>query len=348
MGDQETFNLSWQSYTDHLRSMLEEMKSETELTDVTLVSDDMIQIRAHKVILSASSPVFKTIIGSLPSNSMIYLRGIQNQELQSILEFLYLGKSSLEKARINEFLKVASDLQIIGLQQSEERQKRLENISVDDEILDVKEEVEKSDVADEYLENDEIMTSIEEKDLENTNFEETQDFPQEETESEQKPNWVEGRLNKFGKPSRLLENDGFFYRQHELRGNKMYLRCSKRKKGKRENTCRASAIVDAKLNLILGISYKEDHNHEPDKFAKFVKALEEEEIGKGLKDVNIRAENLYKTLQENILKSEAGEKGLSYLKNLPTFSRALYRKRIQMGLLESKCKSKEERKMKFY
>ena len=347
MDDQETFNLSWQSYTNHLRSMLEEMKSESELTDVTLVSDDMKQIRAHKAILSASSPVFKTIIGSLPSNSMIYLRGIQNQELQSILEFLYLGKSSLEKARINEFLKVASDLQIIGLQQSEERQGTSEsqNINVNDDIplQDVKEEFENSAIVDEGI-------NISNADVETCNLvcEENQNFSKgnnetiTDSDSERKPNWMEGRTNKNGKPSRMLEKDGFFYRQYGLRKNKMYLQCLKKKK----KSCSATAIVDIDLDLILGISYNEEHIHEPDTFVQFVKALEEDEIAKGLEDVNIRAETLYKNLQENILISEAGEKGLSYLKNLTSFSKILYRKRIQMGLLERK--SKEQRKMKFY
>ena len=111
-------------------------------------------------------------------------------------------------------------------------------------------------------------------------------------------------------------------------------------------SCSATAIVDIDLDLILGISYNEEHIHEPDTFVQFVKALEEDEIAKGLEDVNIRAETLYKNLQENILISEAGEKGLSYLKNLTSFSKILYRKRIQMGLLERK--SKEQRKMKFY
>ena len=57
MFDQETYNLSWETYTNHLKTMLQNLMSETELTDVTLVSDDLKQVRAHKVILSAFSPV---------------------------------------------------------------------------------------------------------------------------------------------------------------------------------------------------------------------------------------------------------------------------------------------------
>ena len=353
MFDQESFKLSWETYTDHLKSMLQDMMNETELTDVTLVSDDMKQLRAHKVILSASSPVFKSMIGSLPSNSMIYLRGIQNQELQAMLEFLYLGKSSLEKERVNEFLKVASDLQIVGLQQKDDNHKSLgnQNMNMNKEIESLLEDVKEEDGLSDTIEDfEEIPNLADEIDPDDKVSDEdsgltTEDSNKTLSDSERKPNWVEGRLNKNGKPSRLLEKDGFFYRQHGARNNKVYLTCSK-KNVKKDNSCKATAIVDIKLDLILAISYKEDHNHEPNTLVQFVKALEEDEVNKGLEDVSIKAETLYRSLQENILKSEAGEKGLSYLKNLGTFSKTLYRKRIQMGLKEAK--PKEKRRMRVY
>ena len=40
---QEKCNLNWQTYSDHLREMLNEMMKSNELTDVTLVCDDKIQ-----------------------------------------------------------------------------------------------------------------------------------------------------------------------------------------------------------------------------------------------------------------------------------------------------------------
>ena len=64
------------------------MKS-NELTDVTLVSDDKKQFKAHKFVLSACSKAFKSIINHLlPNSSVIYLRGIHHEEMQSILEFM--------------------------------------------------------------------------------------------------------------------------------------------------------------------------------------------------------------------------------------------------------------------
>merc|ERR1712126_494460 len=109
----DKLNLDWNTYSDHLREMLHEMMKSKELTDVTLVCDDRKQFNVHKVVLSACSSVFKSIIKDLPHNSsVIYLRGIQHQEMESILEFMYLGEATLFHERMNEFLDVAKNLEI--------------------------------------------------------------------------------------------------------------------------------------------------------------------------------------------------------------------------------------------
>ena len=78
---QEKYTIKCQSYPDNLREALEEMLTSREFADVTLFTDDKQQIRAHRNILSASSPLFKKIL-QLDSNAnpVIYLRGIQHSE----------------------------------------------------------------------------------------------------------------------------------------------------------------------------------------------------------------------------------------------------------------------------
>ena len=46
---QEKYNLKWYTYSDHLKEMLHEMMKSDDLTDVTLVCDDKIQLKAHKI-----------------------------------------------------------------------------------------------------------------------------------------------------------------------------------------------------------------------------------------------------------------------------------------------------------
>jgi len=111
--NQEKFDLTWHTYTDHLREMLHDMMTSNELTDVTLVSEDNKQFKAHKVVLSASSTVFKSIISeNYSTNPVIYLRGILSYEIESILQFIYLGKATFYQERMNEFLQVGKSLEI--------------------------------------------------------------------------------------------------------------------------------------------------------------------------------------------------------------------------------------------
>ena len=82
-------------------------------SDVTLVSDDQIPFQAHRFILSASSPALKNLLLHNPHpNPVIFLRGISHQELDSILQFIYLGEVSVSKDNFQKFSNAAKDLQI--------------------------------------------------------------------------------------------------------------------------------------------------------------------------------------------------------------------------------------------
>ena len=94
-----------------------EMMTSNAFADVTLVTDDKQQIMAHRNILSACSPVFKNILqlDSRNTNPIIYLRGIQFAEMESIMKFIYLGEARFDEDRIGEFLMVSNNLEIKGL-----------------------------------------------------------------------------------------------------------------------------------------------------------------------------------------------------------------------------------------
>ena len=116
MAEKYNLNLNWDTFSDHLQLMFKDLYQEGRYTDVTLVSDDQTQFKAHKIVLSACSPVFKNIIDSNPSqHPLIYLRGIQSHEVESILQFMYLGEGRIFFERMGEFIKVAQDLEIPGI-----------------------------------------------------------------------------------------------------------------------------------------------------------------------------------------------------------------------------------------
>ena len=97
MNHLEEYTLAWQSYSEHLREALEEMMTTSGFADVTLVTDDKQQIRAHRNILSAASPVFKSIlqIDSKNANPVIYLRGIRHYEMESINAVYLSGRGKI-------------------------------------------------------------------------------------------------------------------------------------------------------------------------------------------------------------------------------------------------------------
>ena len=111
---EEKYTLTWHTYSDQLRDILKELSSDDSFTDVTLVTDDKKQIKAHRNILSAWSTVFKEILHINTNNNhpVIYLRGIQHSEMESILQFIYLGQAKFYEERMNEFLTVAKNLDI--------------------------------------------------------------------------------------------------------------------------------------------------------------------------------------------------------------------------------------------
>ena len=110
----DKYTLTWHSHSDYLREMMREMMTSDDFTDVTLVTDDKKTIRAHRNILSACSPVFKNILQmeNNKSHPVIYLRGIQQSEIESILQFIYLGEAKFDEERLVEFLSVSKNLEI--------------------------------------------------------------------------------------------------------------------------------------------------------------------------------------------------------------------------------------------
>ena len=117
---EENYKLTWHTYSNHLRDMMEAMMINDNFADVTLVTDDRKKIKAHRNILSACSSVFKDILEIDPQNNhpLIYLKGIQYTEMESILQFIYLGEARFYEGRMIEFLDAAKNLSIRELGKS--------------------------------------------------------------------------------------------------------------------------------------------------------------------------------------------------------------------------------------
>ena len=111
---EESYNVVWQDYPDHLREMLHNMMNNTDFADVTLVCDDGKEVQSHKAVLSACSPVFKKMLSNRMSflHPIVFLKDINHEDLEFILQFAYLGETSFHQSKLKNFLDTASSLQI--------------------------------------------------------------------------------------------------------------------------------------------------------------------------------------------------------------------------------------------
>ena len=147
-------SLNWDHFEDYLSTTTQNLLTDEYFTDVTLVSEDHKPFRAHKIILSACSPVFKSLLlmnaSSLTQQTVLYLRGVDSQEMEALLEFIYLGKTDIIKENFEEFLVIANDFKICGLTEDNSDS----NIPLKDNPTNTYVESEKENTA--YVENLEL------------------------------------------------------------------------------------------------------------------------------------------------------------------------------------------------
>jgi len=113
----EKFCLRWNDFETNISSAFREIREDKDFFDVTLACDNE-QIQAHKVILSACSPFFRTILRrNQHSNPLLYLKGVRFTDLTSVLNFMYHGEVNVAQEELNSFLAVAEELKVKGLTQ---------------------------------------------------------------------------------------------------------------------------------------------------------------------------------------------------------------------------------------
>ena len=116
----ETLNVSWDNFPNVAKQMFHRLRSDTAFTDVTLVSEDLVHVRAHRVILAASSDIFQAILSktSSPGSSshpLLYLRGVHHSQLESLLTFVYEGEVEVEEKKLEGLMRAAMELKVKGL-----------------------------------------------------------------------------------------------------------------------------------------------------------------------------------------------------------------------------------------
>ena len=112
----EKLHLQWDDFKENVNAAFGRLRDDKEFADVTLACEDGQQIEAHKVILAASSPFFRTILQSnRHPHPLIYFRGLRSEDLQAILDFQYFGEASVHQENLASFLAIAEEIKLGGL-----------------------------------------------------------------------------------------------------------------------------------------------------------------------------------------------------------------------------------------
>ena len=129
--------MDWNGYNDHLNNLMIKMLTTSEYSDVTLVCDDSeYQFKTHKSILSACSPELEKMIRmTTEKNPIIYLRGIHHKEMEALIQFMYLGRTTITQKDLPELLRVAQDLRIGGIGDKETEEGTNSAKNTDDEVM---------------------------------------------------------------------------------------------------------------------------------------------------------------------------------------------------------------------
>ena len=112
----EVFTLSWDDFNNKCPKAFKELWLDTDLSDVTLATEDGAQLNAHKVILAACSPLFKRLFQKNPNgHPLLYLMGVQLSQLQQLLSYIYLGQCDLTQDQLPAFMATGKQLEVEGL-----------------------------------------------------------------------------------------------------------------------------------------------------------------------------------------------------------------------------------------
>ena len=108
--------LKWNEFLTNFVTSFQELRQDSEFSDVTLVCEDNHEIEAHRIILTACSPFFRKVLKrNNNSHPLIYMRGLKAKDLVAIVDFIYHGEANINEEDLVGFLALAEELQIEGL-----------------------------------------------------------------------------------------------------------------------------------------------------------------------------------------------------------------------------------------
>ena len=126
----QQYCLRWNNHQHNLLSVFEDLLHHEAFVDVTLACDGL-QLKAHKMVLSACSPYFQSMLYGTPDrHPIVFLRDVRYHEMKALLEFMYRGEVSVDQENLSSLLKVAEGLKIKGLADVNEQKQQQQQVAM--------------------------------------------------------------------------------------------------------------------------------------------------------------------------------------------------------------------------
>ena len=132
MGSSEKFCLKWNDFQKNVTKSFSQLRQETGLFDVTLVSSDQLRVSAHRLVLSACSDFFKTIFhSSTHAHPLLYLDGVDSRGINLMLDYIYQGEVQIYQENLDRFLEIVKKFNLGGSVTEEYDEAKFETNFVD-------------------------------------------------------------------------------------------------------------------------------------------------------------------------------------------------------------------------
>uniref|UniRef100_A0A1I8PYB4 BTB domain-containing protein n=1 Tax=Stomoxys calcitrans TaxID=35570 RepID=A0A1I8PYB4_STOCA len=112
----QTYCLRWNNHKSNLVEILDSLIKVESYVDCTIVVDDQVQFKAHRVVLAANSPYFQSILQDMPmDHCSIIFPGVKAFEMRALLEYMYTGEVNVTQSQIPKIMRIAEELEVKGL-----------------------------------------------------------------------------------------------------------------------------------------------------------------------------------------------------------------------------------------
>lgn len=113
----QKYCLRWNNYQTNLVRVFDEMLKNENFTDVTIVCNDGIRFRCHRMLLAACSKFFQDLFISVPGDQhlVMLLKDVKHTDMKHILEYMYTGEVNVAQEEISSIIRTAEELKIKGL-----------------------------------------------------------------------------------------------------------------------------------------------------------------------------------------------------------------------------------------